>query len=66
MFGISPMEYLKIQRLQRVRCSLKAADPETTSVTAIAQQYGFWRSGHFARYDKTMFGEQPSETLKRA
>lgn len=64
VYGISPMEYLKVQRLLSVRRSLQAADPETTSVKTIAQQFGFWSAGHFARDYKQMFGELPSETLK--
>jgi AraC family transcriptional regulator, ethanolamine operon transcriptional activator len=65
VFGVSPMEYLKVQRLRGVRRSLRTADPETSSVTAIAQCFGFWSAGHFARDYKTMFGELPSETLKQ-
>ncbi|NJM00429.1 MAG: helix-turn-helix domain-containing protein [Synechococcaceae cyanobacterium SM2_3_2] len=64
MFGVSPMEYLKVQRLQRVRRSLQIAAPESNSVMGIAERYGFWSGGHFARDYKTMFGELPSETLK--
>jgi AraC family transcriptional regulator, ethanolamine operon transcriptional activator len=65
MFGVSPMAYLKIQRLQTVRRSLAVAAPDTVSVTSIARQFGFWSPGHFARDYKTMFGELPSETLRR-
>jgi AraC family ethanolamine operon transcriptional activator len=65
MFGIGPMEYLKVQRLQGVRRALRMTDPETSSVTGIAQRFGFWSAGHFARDYKTMFGELPSETLKQ-
>jgi AraC family ethanolamine operon transcriptional activator len=64
-FGISPMEYLKVQRMHSVRQMLKAADPQQDSVTAIARQFGFWSAGHFTRDYKQMFGELPSETLKR-
>lgn len=65
IFGLGPMAYLKVQRLQAVRRRLKAADPETDSVTSIAEQFGFWSAGHFARDYKQMFGELPSETFKR-
>ncbi len=66
VFGVGPMEYLKVQRLHSVRRMLKAADPRTNSVTAIAQRFGFWSAGHFTRDYKQMFGELPSATLKRA
>jgi len=65
MFGLSPMAYLKIQRLHGVRRLLKAADPTNSSIMAIANQFGFWSSGHFARDYKKMFGELPSQTIKR-
>jgi AraC family ethanolamine operon transcriptional activator len=64
LFGLSPMAYLKVQRLHRVRRALKAADPETTSIMSIANQFGFWSGGHFASDYKRMFGELPSETMK--
>lgn len=64
IFGVSPMEYLKIQRLQRVHRCLKTATVQTTTVREIAEKYGFWSAGHFSRDYKTMFGELPSETLK--
>lgn len=63
VFGVSPMEFLKAQRLQSVRRLLKAADPGVDSVTAIAQRFGFWSAGHFTRNYKQMFGELPSATL---
>jgi AraC family ethanolamine operon transcriptional activator len=60
------MEYLKVQRLQGVRRALQVADLETSSVAAIAQRFGFWSAGHFARDYKIMFGELPSTTLSAA
>lgn len=63
IFGLSPMAYLKSMRLRGVRSALKVADPETATVRAIAQRFGFYSLGHFARDYKTMFGEKPSETL---
>jgi AraC family transcriptional regulator, ethanolamine operon transcriptional activator len=64
VFGVSPMAYLKVQRLQGVRRALKAADSDIT-VMVIAQRFGFWSAGHFSRDYKTMFGELPSETLRQ-
>lgn len=66
IFGIGPMAYLKLHRLQAVRRALKGADPETVSVRAIMEQFGFWSPGHFARDYKTMFGQTPRQTLKQA
>ena len=65
-FGVTPMEYIKPQRLHGARQLLKQADPNVTSVVAVANQWGFWHSGQFAKAYQTMFGELPSETLKTA
>jgi len=64
LFGMSPMRYLKVQRLNAVRRYLKASDPENCRVEILANQFGFWSAGHFARDYKAMFGELPSETLQ--
>ncbi|NET74468.1 MAG: helix-turn-helix transcriptional regulator [Sphaerospermopsis sp. SIO1G2] len=63
LFGMSPMRYLKVRRLNALRQHLKASDPEEFTVTMLANQFGFWSAGHFARDYKAMFGELPSETL---
>lgn len=65
IFGMSPMAYIKIQRLNGVRRALKNADIDTTMVMQLAHQWGFWNAGHFARDYYEMFGELPSETLKK-
>ncbi|MEM9539277.1 MAG: helix-turn-helix domain-containing protein [Cyanobacteria bacterium P01_E01_bin.42] len=64
LFGMSPMRYLKVRRLNAVRRYLKAGDPEHHTVEVFANQFGFWNSGHFAKDYKTLFGELPSETLQ--
>lgn len=65
VFGLSPMAYLKALRLKSVRRQLQIADPTTTVINNIAHQFGFWSLGHFSRDYKKMFGESPSETLRR-
>lgn len=65
MFGMSPMSYLKVLRLQGVYRALKVTDPGHTTVTEVATQFGFCHLGYFARDYKQMFGELPSETLRR-
>ncbi|AOX04227.1 AraC family transcriptional regulator [Moorena producens PAL-8-15-08-1] len=65
LFGMSPMRYLKVRRLNAVRRCLKARDPDSCSVEALANQFGFWNAGHFARDYKVLFGELPSQTLQR-
>jgi AraC family ethanolamine operon transcriptional activator len=63
IFMVTPMEYIKAQRLQGARRSLKQADPKTTSIASIAYDWGFYNSGHFAKAYKAMFNELPSKTL---
>ena len=66
LFGMSPMRYLKVRRLNGVRQCLKASDPDRCKIETLANQFGFWSAGHFARDYKAMFGELPSETLHAA
>jgi len=63
LFGLSPMRYLKVRRLNAVRRHLKASNPDQTRVSILANRFGFWNTGHFARDYKAMFGELPSQTL---
>jgi AraC family ethanolamine operon transcriptional activator len=63
--GISPMTYLKIQRLHGARAQLQAADPKTATVMAVANRWGFWHMGYFSRDYKRMFGELPSQALRQ-
>jgi len=63
--GMTPVAHLTRIRLHRVRQELLAAAPGSTTVTAAALDWGFWRFGEFARDYKACFGELPSETLRR-
>ncbi len=63
--GVGPMTYLKIQRMKHVHHQLEQAHPLATTVFDTAYQCGFWHMGHFSRDYKQMFGELPSDTLKR-
>ncbi|MCH4810726.1 helix-turn-helix domain-containing protein [Vreelandella neptunia] len=62
ILGISPLQFLRLTRLNRVRRALRAASPEQ-SVTEIATYWGFWHLGQFAHDYKQQFGECPSHTL---
>jgi AraC family ethanolamine operon transcriptional activator len=63
-FGIPPHRYLMTRRLHDARRTLRAANPESTTVTAIATQFGFWQFGRFAGQYLRLFGERPSDTLR--
>lgn len=62
--GMSPMAYVNEVRLQRVRMQLRASAPGTTTVTAVAYQWGFAHLGRFAQHYRARFGETPSQTLR--
>ena len=64
VYRLSPMEYLKILRLNQVRWALKKSDPTTSQVTGIANCFGFWHMGQFGVDYKKMFGEMPKTTLE--
>jgi AraC-like DNA-binding protein len=63
--GVTPMAFLKAERLRHARALLAGGEPGTT-VTAVAYRCGFQNHGHFARDYRLAFGERPSETLSRA
>jgi AraC family ethanolamine operon transcriptional activator len=63
-FGVPPQRYLTIYRLHQVRAALQSADPDATTVTAVAAQFGFWEFGRFAASYRRIFAERPSETLR--
>ncbi len=62
-FGIGTKAYLVRHRLSGVRADLLSAEPGVL-VADVANRWGFWHMGQFARdYVKT-YGELPSETLR--
>jgi AraC family ethanolamine operon transcriptional activator len=65
VMGLTPVAYLIRLRLHRARQALLAATHKTTTVSAVALDWGFWHFGDFSRAYKDCFGELPSETLRR-
>ena len=62
-FGVSPKQYVMAFRLNKVRSQLMNRDPRHEPIADIANDWGFWHMGQFARDYRRMFGELPSETL---
>lgn len=65
-FALSPMHYVKQQRLQRAHQQLQRASPQHSSVTHIAYGVGFSHLGQFAADYQRYYGETPSTTLQRS
>lgn len=59
-YGIGPMVYYKMLRLNAVRQSLKRTP--AVGVKPVAESWGFSHMGNFAADYRRAFGERPSET----
>jgi AraC-like DNA-binding protein len=63
--GTSPGAYLKARRLMALKRDLLRAAAEHTSVAALIDQHGFRHPGQLAADYRALFGERPSDTLRR-
>ncbi len=63
--GMGPIRYLHLRRMHLVRRALLRADPSTATVTRLATDHGFWELGRFSVSYRALFGETPSESLRR-
>jgi AraC-like DNA-binding protein len=64
-FGMGPVRFLTLRRMHLVRRALLCADSSKTTVTGVVTDHGFWELGRFSVAYRTLFGESPSETLRR-
>ncbi len=64
-FESTPKTVLKSFRLSGVNRELKRAVIENTLISDVANRWGFWHMGQFAKDYKRMFGELPSITLSK-
>lgn len=64
-YGVTPMAYLKRQRLAKARDGLLHADPANDTVAGIARRCGFKHMGQFSLDYRKLIGERPSATLNR-
>ncbi len=65
VYTTSPKRYMKLWQLHQVRRALRAGTCAAT-VTDVATDNGFYELGRFAGAYKSLFGEAPSETLRKA
>jgi AraC-like DNA-binding protein len=66
VFGLTPLQFLKLRRLHATRRDLLCASPQDATVMAIAYRHGLCHPSRFARNYRRLFGEQPSVTLARS
>ncbi len=64
-FGIGPARYLLLRRQHLIHQALKAADHEEVTVGQVLLAHGEWAFGRFAARYRKLYGELPSETLRR-
>jgi AraC-like DNA-binding protein len=61
----SPMQFIAQARLQQIRSELIQATTQI-KIVDVMMHYQFTQSGKFAKQYQQLFGEKPSETLKRS
>ncbi len=64
-FGVTPIEFVRLRRLDRARRELRRASPSRGAVARIARACGFRHGGQFAADYLKHIGEHPSTTLRR-
>ena len=62
---MTPKEFIMQRRLHATRRALLTSDVSLTRVSDVATEHGFYELGRFAGRYFNLFGERPSETLKR-
>jgi transcriptional regulator GlxA family with amidase domain len=65
VLGIGPITFLRSKRLGDVHKVLLQGGPDAM-IKAVAIEHGFLQLGRFAGEYRQLFGEKPSQTLRRA
>jgi transcriptional regulator GlxA family with amidase domain len=63
--GMGPIRYLSLRRMHLVRRALLRENSSMATVTRVATDHGFWELGRFSVAYRALFGESPSESLRR-
>jgi AraC-like DNA-binding protein len=64
--GMGPLAYDRLRRMSLVRAGLQRAGGGLERVSAVARSNGISDLGRFSARYRTLFGENPSTTLRRA
>lgn len=62
VLNISPMQYLRLIRLNGARRSLRDSSGAPVSVRDVAADWGFWHFSQFSSDYRKLFGHCPSES----
>ncbi len=65
VLGLAPIAYLKYLRLNHVRRELMLAAGSNCDIGDVATRWGFWHLSRFSSEYRKLFGELPSETVRR-
>jgi AraC family transcriptional regulator, ethanolamine operon transcriptional activator len=65
-YDATPIGFIKSQRLSRTRTALARAGTQPMSISATARRLGFTHMGQYAQDYRSLFGESPTMTLRRA
>ena len=66
VIGMSPAKYVRLRALRQTHRMLRDADLAETTVSRVARCQGFRDLGRFAGAYRSLFGELPSDTLRRS
>lgn len=66
VLDMNPKRYLQLRRLHLVREKLLDDASPARTVSSVAFDCGFWQLGRFGQAYRELFGETPSQTLKRS
>ena len=64
-YQVTPKEYIKANRLNKVKRELMLLKEQNTQISTLAAEHGFWHMGQFAADFRKQFGKLPSEFLNR-
>ncbi|MFO1433796.1 MAG: AraC family transcriptional regulator [Candidatus Competibacteraceae bacterium] len=65
VYGVSPLGWIQAMRLNEVRRDLRHLGPGPGRVAEVAMRWGFMHLGRFSVAYHKLFGERPSDTLRR-
>jgi AraC-like DNA-binding protein len=65
IYGVSPRELFEVHRLHQIRRELIGLSQEVVSIGLLASKYGFTNASRFSNRYAKLFGEKPTETLRR-